>query len=192
MEKNARCQSLYNKYNKDVPQYLWNRTIQVVNHSKLRISFAEDIPLKNITMSSEGKFFIRRQGQNARYELTFGDSQVPPACQCYTWQRARLPCKHFFAVLRHFPNWQWDKLSPAYINGPQLTIDKAIIYEPGLDNVKAQVSVSDNETDGEEIDACSISPAKEEPHSKPTEEDCKENWAQLEKKRRCRDLLAEL
>ena len=130
VEKNACRHSLHKKYNEAVPQYLWNRPLQVVNHCKLSISLAEDIPLKNVTMSSEGKFFIRRQGQNGHYELTFGDSQVPPACQCYTWQRTRLPCKHFFAVFRYFPNWQWDKLSPAYVNGPRLTLDEAIIYNP--------------------------------------------------------------
>ena len=130
--------SLYKKYNKDVPQYLWNGPIQVINHCKLSISYAEDIYFKDVTMSSEGKFLIRRRGQKGCHELTFGDSQVLLACQCYTWQRTRLPCKHFFAVFRHFPNWQRDKLSPVYINGPQLTLDEAIIFAPKFDKLNVK------------------------------------------------------
>ena len=32
-------------------------------------------------------------------------------------------CKHFFAVFRKFRTWQWDVLSPLYINSLFLTLD---------------------------------------------------------------------
>lgn len=127
-------------------------------------------------------FFIRRRKQKRYYELTIGDSQVLPACQFRTWQRTRLPCKHFFAVFRHFPDWQWDNLSLAYRNGPRLTLDEAIIYTPGFDDVKPEVSAGSNKTNSQENVACCIGPEKEEPYSTPNKEHCKEKPAQLEKK----------
>ena len=184
--------SLYKKYNEDVPQYLWNRPKQVVSHCRLSITNAEDIPLKDVAMPSEGKFSIRKRNEKGNYELTFGDSEVPPACQCHSWLRTRLPCKHFFAVFRHYPNWQWDQLSPSYINGPRLTLDEAIITAPGFDNVKPKAIVGNNEAKhDEEID--SIDSGREKSNIKPTGKHCKEMPTQAEKKRRrCRDMLSEL
>ena len=192
MEKNACRHSLSKKYNDDVPQYLWNRPKQVVSHCRASITNAEDIPLKDVTMSSEGKFSIKRRKEKGNYEITFGDSQVPPACQCHSWQRTRLPCKHFFAVFRHYPNWQWHQFSPSYINGPRLTLDEAIITTPGFDNVKTETIVGDYEAKQEEkIDG--IGSEREKSYIKPRGKHCKEMAAQAEKKRRrCRDMLSEL
>ena len=36
---------------------------------------AEDIPRKDVTMASEGKFSIKSQTEKGDYELTFGDNQ---------------------------------------------------------------------------------------------------------------------
>lgn len=145
IEKNACRHSLYKKYNNDVPRYLWNRPKQVVTHCRASITKAEDIPREDVTMASERKFFIKSQTEKGHYELTFGDNPEPPVYQCLSWQRSRLPCKHFFAVFRYYPNWQWDQLSPSYINGPRLTLDEVIISTPGLDNATAQVIPSSKE-----------------------------------------------
>ena len=175
-----------------MPQYLWNRPKQVVSHCRASITKAEDIPLKDVAMSSEGKFSIKRQTEKGYYELTFGNNQEPPACQCLSWQRTRLPCKHFFAVFRHYPNWQWDQLSPSYINGPRLTLDEVIITTPGLDDVTTQaIPCSKEMRTEEELDTIHLEGEKE--IIKPAEEQCAEKPAQAEKKRRkCRDRLAEL
>ena len=38
-------------------------------------------------------------------------------------QRRHLPCKHFFAIFKHFPEWNWAKLPQNYRNSPNLTLD---------------------------------------------------------------------
>lgn len=154
-------------------RYLWNRPKQVVSHCRASITKAEDIPLKDVTMSSEGTFSIRRQTEKGYYELTFGDSQEPPACQCLSWQWTWLPCKHFFAVFRHYPNWQWNQLSPSYINVPRLTLDEAIITTPGFDNVRPQAIPCSKETRSQEkLDT--IDSEREKLTIKPSEEQCQE------------------
>ena len=40
----------------------------------------------------------------------------------------------FFAVFRHYPEWQWNQLSTAYITSPRLTLDEAVIDTPALNN----------------------------------------------------------
>lgn len=106
---------------------------------------SEDIPLKDVTMSSKGNFSIKRGKEKGFYELTFGNRQVPPACQCHSWQPSRLPCKHFFALFRHYPDWQWEQLSPIYLNGSRPTLDQAIIATPEFDNERPKVLVGDKE-----------------------------------------------
>ena len=50
-----------------------------------------------------------------------------PKCSCYSWEKTRYPCKHFFAVMRKFPAWSWDSLSKLYTSNPFLTLDEDII-----------------------------------------------------------------
>ena len=50
-----------------------------------------------------------------------------PSCQCFSWVRNHFPCKHFFAIFRHHPQWGWDKLPDDYANSPLRTLDEAII-----------------------------------------------------------------
>jgi len=126
------------------------------------------------------------------YELTFGNNHEPPACQCLSWQQTRLPCKHFFAVFRHYSNWQWDQLSPSYINGPRLTLDEVIITTPGLDKVKTQTIPCSKEIRSEE-ECDTVDSERETDTIKQAEEQCQKKPAQVEKTRRkCRDVLAEL
>lgn len=169
-----------------MPRYLWNRPKQVVTHCRASITKAEDIPREDVTMASKGKFFIKSQTEKGHYKLTFGDNQEPPACQCLSWQRTRLPCKHFFAVFRYYPNWQWDQLSPSYIYGPRLTLDEVIITTPMLDNATAQVIPSSKEMTSEE-ELHTVDSEREKDTIKSAEKQCPETPAQAEKKRRkCR------
>ena len=160
---------------------------------------------KDVTMLSQGTFPIRKRKEKGCYELTFEGSQVLPSCQCRSWQRKRLPCKHFFAVLRHYPNRQWNQLSTSYINGPRLVHDEAIITTPGFDNVKPKVIICSKENRSEdEID--SIGPEREKPDTciNPTQEHCDElpshrrkqqvavSFLPEKKRRSCRDMLLRL
>ena len=35
-----------------------------------------------------------------------------------TWQKNHWPCKHFIAIFKYYPEWEWDALAPAYTNSP--------------------------------------------------------------------------
>ena len=53
-----------------------------------------------------------------------------PSCQCRLWCRTRLPCKHFFALFRHYPDWGWNQLPPLYQNSVQITLDEDVVEIP--------------------------------------------------------------
>ena len=54
----------------------------------------------------------------------FGDEDNMQYCTCWDWKSYAYPFKHFFAIFRKFPAWQWNALSALYRNAPFLTLDK--------------------------------------------------------------------
>ena len=56
--------------------------------------------------------------------MQFGDNDgTLLSCECRSWQRSRLLCKHFFAIFNHFPEWNWEKLPQDYRESPFITLD---------------------------------------------------------------------
>ena len=53
-----------------------------------------------------------------------GDEDNMLHCTCWDWKSSAYPRKHFFAIFGRFPAWQWNALSPLYINSPFLRLDK--------------------------------------------------------------------
>ena len=187
-----RRHSLYRGYNSDVPRFLWNRPKEVVSHCLSSITGAEDIPLQDVKMISKGKFEIRTPRDKRYYKLTFGEENVQPACQCVYWQRTRLPCKHFFAVFRHNPEWQWNQLSTAYITSPRLTLDEAVIDTPALNNEEPNVifSKDDEESEIDHLSSDAETPDRAvEKHNQAFDSQPVKAESQ---RRRCRDMLMEL
>ena len=126
MEKNVRCHRMYRTYNKELPEFLVNRPRYFVEHCKEKISLAMDIKKSSIKPSDTGGVFEVKSESSSRrwYRLQFGHKEgTSPSCECEAWQRRRLPCKHFFAIFKHFPEWNWEKLPQNYRNSPYLTLD---------------------------------------------------------------------
>ena len=117
---------MYRTYNKELPEFLVNRPRYFVEHCKEKISLAMDIKKSSIKPSDTGGVFeVKSESSRRRwYRLQFGHKEgTSPSCECEAWQRRRLPCKHFFAIFKHFPEWNWEKLPQNYRNSPYLTLD---------------------------------------------------------------------
>ena len=68
-----------------------------------------------ITDDEKGIFNVTSQSNPKQsYNVSFGDSIRMPHCDCKNWSKTFLPCKHFFAIFKSFPKWQWSKLSQKY------------------------------------------------------------------------------
>ncbi|XP_065641395.1 uncharacterized protein LOC124812064 [Hydra vulgaris] len=120
-EKNFKMDSRYRRYAKIIPNFLINRPRALVKHCLQKISLAGSIDLSKVTMINHGVFSIKNNKEN--YQINFGNDRSMPNCTCPSWRSSCFPCKHFFAIFRKFPLWQWDALSELYLNSPFLTLD---------------------------------------------------------------------
>ena len=129
VEKNTRCHSLYHPYSDDVPVYLHEKPKPVIDTARHKIRLAEEIPASDVkTTGSSGEFRVKsKDADKCWYLVSFGNKIDKPFCECLSWLRNHFPCKHFFAIFSHFPDWGWEKLPQHYRNFPLLTLDEAII-----------------------------------------------------------------
>ena len=130
IEKDVRCHKMYRKYNTELPEFLVNRPRYFVEHYKEKLSLAEEIEKCHIKPSDTKGVFEEKSGSLSKtwYQVQFGDNDgTPPSCQCKTWQRSPLLCKHFFAIFKHLPEWKWEKLPWTYRELPFLTLDHRLL-----------------------------------------------------------------
>ena len=106
-----------------------------------------------------------------------------PSCECLDFRRNGLPCKHFFSVFKHFPEWQWESLPENYRNNPFLSLDEESPFScPTNEN---PISHHDN------------LPQMEEPRDRQRPDTPRDNKLNTERKLRqnqmaCRSILKEL
>ena len=94
------------------------------------LSLAESIPSSNVTVidMENGEFLVKSQSrleEKKMYKVMFGTKQ--PSCECFDWERQRLPCKHFFAVFQHVPSWSFDRLPKEYRDSPFFSVDRDVL-----------------------------------------------------------------
>lgn len=134
MEKNVRAHSLYRGYSQDIPSYLHDRPHQVVKHCMAKKHLAEEFYTKQVLLhqSDDGMFKVQSSTQtNVWYTVRFDT----PSCSCMSYQHDHLPCKHFFAVFKNYPEWGWEKLPLRYISSPTLTLDENVIPKQSISHV---------------------------------------------------------
>ena len=101
-----------------------------------RITSAEEFQLCDIKEVDNqcGVFEIKAQSKDRWYNLSFGSGDIMPDCECLDFGRNGLPCKHFFAVFNHFPEWQWDSLPKKYRENPHISLDQDLLFSCPLND----------------------------------------------------------
>lgn len=128
------------------------------------------------------------------YFVQFGNKDQEPSCECQFWVGNHLPCKHFFAIFRHYPEWGWEKLPQHYTNSSMLTLDEGIIGKPAYNPTPPPCNQLVDDTLDSSIPSQNI---QMEPGSAPT---CNLSYAHLPQKRCspkdmgsiCREILGEI
>lgn len=74
---------------------------------------------------AKGVVFEVLKSSGSKHQVSFGNDNLDsvPSYTCQDWTNWNIPCKHSFAIFKHRPSWQWDKLPPAYLQGPYLSTD---------------------------------------------------------------------
>ena len=148
MKLNTKLHATFRRYNPNIPAYLTQRPHYTINHCLEKRSTAESIPSSHVEAIdlTNGVFTVRSQSSmedKQSYRVQFGTDQ--PSCECYDWERQRLPCKHFFAVFRHFSSWSFDNLLGPYKDSPFFTLDEELFmpeYASARENILQEPSES--------------------------------------------------
>ena len=167
---------------------------------------AEDIPSHHIVMTEAGKFKVKSQSSHGMYMVSFGGQNTLPSCQCLSWQQAKMPCKHFFAIFLNYPAWGWDQLPSIYRNSVHLVLDDSVIKASRTDETPGtgpepcvEIPPQPPETNNRQHKLVDTNTTQQEPlntHAEATE--CKSDELQVKKgvklsqTKRCRDVLEEL
>ena len=112
-----------------VPEYLHGRPPSVVKHCLIRKTksnkYTEDA-VKQAEMP--GEFHVIKDAK--KHTVNFGTSDNSTlACSCKDWKKWHIPCKHFFAVFRWVPGWNWNNLPLEYRNSAYLATDNSAIED---------------------------------------------------------------
>ena len=115
--KNFKQSDIYRSYNPTVvPTYLQGRPKQTILHCLHRQALSNKISQSDVTQMNPGKFEVK--SNKGKQTVDFGGESSEPTCSCKDWLTYYLPCKHFFAVFRHYPEWGWEKLPTSYLYSP--------------------------------------------------------------------------
>lgn len=108
------------KYKDDIPKYLHNMPKAVILHCLDRKASSACFCDDDITDTDTAKGIFQVKSFKAhQYTVDFS----VPTCSCPDWTQYHYPCKHFFALFRLRPTWNWNALPEAYRTSPRLSLD---------------------------------------------------------------------
>lgn len=139
--KNFKQSDLYRSYNPAVvPEYLQGRPKQTILHCLHRLASSNKFTHSDVTQAAPNSGNFTVKSNKGSHAVEFEDQSGEPKCTCKDWLAYHLPCKHFFAVFRHFSEWGWEKLPDSYLTSPYLSLDNEAISR--YINPEEQVSVT--------------------------------------------------
>lgn len=112
------------KYKDSIPTYLHNRPKAVILHCLDRKASSSKFGPEDVSETADEGIFKVKSGDNT-YVVNFKH----PSCSCPDWTETNYPCKHFFAVFRIYPTWEWNTLPLTYLESPRLSLDKQALHD---------------------------------------------------------------
>ena len=110
------------RYKDEIPKYLHNKPKAVILHCLDRKASSACFCEDDITDldTANGIFQVNSsKAQAHQYRVDFS----VPTCSCPDWTQYHYPCKHFFAIFRLRPEWDWNALPDTYRTSPRLSLD---------------------------------------------------------------------
>ena len=99
----------------------------MVKHCMLQIDKASTMDMTGVTQSSRDTYKVlsyQTHPAGRLYNVFLGDDETLPSCSCEYWPLSLYLCKHFFVVMRKYPDEvQWSSLSKLYRESPFFSLD---------------------------------------------------------------------
>uniref|UniRef100_A0A7M5X4D8 SWIM-type domain-containing protein n=2 Tax=Clytia hemisphaerica TaxID=252671 RepID=A0A7M5X4D8_9CNID len=74
--------------------------------------------------------YVVRKGRNgSAYNVMFVTEGGMPSCECFSWKKTKLPCKHMFSIILNNLE-HWESFSEFYRHLPYMTLDEEICPSP--------------------------------------------------------------
>ena len=111
-------------YNKSIPQYLHNRPRRFVEHCRDKLSIAKvlDVEKAKIKKSLDNQYEVQSFENDQSYIVDLSK----PSCECFSWKRSKLPCKHMFSLILHTEE-TWDSFQESYRNSIYVSLDESVV-----------------------------------------------------------------
>ena len=121
--ENFKMTSNYRPYKDFVPNYLHDRPRSVIKHCLERKSNGQKYAKEDVSCidNTNGTFQIKGTGNT--HSIDFGKHSLEPSCTCKDWLKWKIPCKHFFAIFKFYPRWNWYALPSSYLSSEYLSSD---------------------------------------------------------------------
>ena len=75
----------------------------------------------DVKENNNGSYEVQTRS-NDRYAVNI----TLPRCECLSWKKTKLPCKHIFAVML-FSSKSWTSLPESYRNSVYMTLDEVVV-----------------------------------------------------------------
>ena len=126
-KENFAMSESYRSYNEFVPDYLKGRPRSVILHCLSRIRKADRFLKESVQQLDTSDQFRVESTSGKQHTVNFKHDDNMPECTCKDWIWWHIPCKHFFAVFNHFPDWGWISLPKEYLENEYLSADSDIL-----------------------------------------------------------------
>ena len=164
---NVKVTEWYRRYKNFVPEFLRGRPRSVILHCLDRQTKARKYDVKDDVTSttSEGVFEVNKSN-GSKHVVDFGCDTSSPSCTYKDRIHWHMPCKHFFAVFDHVPEWNWSSLPLSYLDSAYLSMDADVIHtyfqpeDSTSDLLDHEPSVEIGERDETDCDALENPPSK--------------------------------
>ena len=116
--------SAYRRPRYDIPFYLQERPHSAQSLCLLNRERGRKIPLNYfIQLPQDGTFAVTKSQVGSQSDDNWKVDICGGTCSCPAFLSFNIPCKHMFAIFRHFPQWSWDNLPNTLTNSPHMTLD---------------------------------------------------------------------
>lgn len=123
---NYKQSAQYRSYKSFVPEFLHGRPRSVIMHCLERRSKSLKYTQDDVCIISddEGTFTVKgTNGNDHQVSFATNSEETTPSCTCRDWVEWHIPCKHFFAIFRFYPAWNWARLPESYKTSAYLSTD---------------------------------------------------------------------
>ena len=134
----------YQSYQSFIPDFLQGRPRSVIIHSLERWSKSLKYTQEDVSTVDEDGAFTVKGSHDKAHTVSFGSkSDDPtPSCTCRDWVEWHIPCKHFWAIFRFYPDWNWERLPDSYKASAYLSSDTGALdnfFNESLSNIDSQL-----------------------------------------------------